>query len=187
MDLIVQEAKDFAYKAHNGQVRKGGDRPFTDHLESVYSILSSEIQHPNILASAWLHDTVEDTDTEIEDIYKNFGNRVGFYVKLETENKALPWRERKEEQIKHFRMLDSIYNNFRWLPMADKLANLREIKKEYDVIGDEVWDIFNNNNKEDQYWYYSSFRDLVCKNVFIAKSKSIEEYNEILDYIWDKH
>jgi (p)ppGpp synthase/HD superfamily hydrolase len=54
----------------------------------------------NVLQAAILHDTVEDTDTTLEEIERLFGAKVRSIVDEVTDDKALGKQERKEEQVK---------------------------------------------------------------------------------------
>jgi (p)ppGpp synthase/HD superfamily hydrolase len=71
----------FAAQRHGDQKRKYSDEPYTVHLEAVVEILRKHgVINPNVLASAYLHDTVEDTDTKVQDIIKEFGEDIAQLV-----------------------------------------------------------------------------------------------------------
>ena len=73
-DLIVH-AFEFADKAHEGQVRRSGQE-FIHHPWGVAKILAGLRMDEATIAAALLHDTVEDTGVEIEDIQAEFGEKV---------------------------------------------------------------------------------------------------------------
>ena len=78
---IVAQAKDFAEAKHAGKVRKYTDTPYSEHLAAVVALLEEHrINMPNVLAAAWLHDTVEDTDTTIVEVADAFGEEVAELV-----------------------------------------------------------------------------------------------------------
>ncbi|MBO6079931.1 MAG: bifunctional (p)ppGpp synthetase/guanosine-3',5'-bis(diphosphate) 3'-pyrophosphohydrolase, partial [Bacteroidales bacterium] len=107
-----------------------------------------------LLAAAVLHDTVEDTDVTIEDIRKEFGERVATLVQHETAQlpKDLPWRTRKQSQAD---LIASAPRDSKIVALGDKLSNLRAIANDYEQIGDELWKRFSApNGKEDVAWYY---------------------------------
>ena len=54
--------KEFALNAHKSQTRKGKITPYSFHLFLVNNILETLTEDSNIIATGWLHDTVEDTD-----------------------------------------------------------------------------------------------------------------------------
>ena len=69
---IVQKALDLAVTAHEGQKRKSGE-PYIIHPILVAAITASISGDETMVASALLHDVVEDTPYTIEDIEREFG------------------------------------------------------------------------------------------------------------------
>jgi guanosine-3',5'-bis(diphosphate) 3'-pyrophosphohydrolase len=81
MTTLVQRAQQFATKAHEGQLRKYTLDPYIHHPEAVAAIVQTVSGHTKEqVAAAWLHDTVEDTDTTIEEIEQHFGKEVALLV-----------------------------------------------------------------------------------------------------------
>ena len=79
--LLAQKAFAYATERHRGQRRKYTDEPYTVHLEAVAALLRDNgVYEPHIIAAAYLHDTVEDTDTTISDILRMFGEEVAELV-----------------------------------------------------------------------------------------------------------
>ena len=81
-DPLVQAAAEFARAAHAGvgQKHRYTGEPYAVHLETVARIVAEVTDDPEVVAVAWLHDTVEDTKTEVEEISENFGTRVARLV-----------------------------------------------------------------------------------------------------------
>lgn len=151
MRNLIKLGVDFATKAHDGQKRKTSGDPFIGHPLHVAKILL-DAGLPHIVAVAGLlHDTVEDTDIEIEDIQKIFGNEVSDLVAYNTEDKEDSWEERKSHTI---RQVSTGSLNEKSLVVADKYANLLELIRNYEKIGDKVWGSFKRG-KHEQYWYFS--------------------------------
>src|ERR1700742_1715811 len=73
----IQGARDFAMTKHDGQVRKHDGRPYIAHLDGVAAILV-EYGHKSadIISAAFLHDTIEKSDTSIEELTEKFGEAV---------------------------------------------------------------------------------------------------------------
>jgi len=67
---IVYMAEGIARKAHEGQFRRDGVTPYITHPEAVAKSLEGE--HPHVIATAWLHDVLEDT-TVTPDILRDAG------------------------------------------------------------------------------------------------------------------
>lgn len=71
---LVQRARAFAALKHGDQRRKYSGEPYVVHLDAVVDVLRSHgIDTAAVLAAAYLHDTVEDTDTTIGEIVEHFG------------------------------------------------------------------------------------------------------------------
>lgn len=77
---LVDKAKIFATKAHEGQVRKYSGEPYIVHPIEVSEIVARHNGSREMIAAALLHDVVEDTDVTIDEIRTEFGNSVAMLV-----------------------------------------------------------------------------------------------------------
>lgn len=179
MSNLEHKAKQFAYEAHKGMKRKGKDTPFTYHLELVNKILKTLTDDDNILAAGWLHDVIEDTPITLEELKKEFNDEVYYYVELETEDKSLPWKERKLKQIQELKQNNS---KVTLIAYSDKIANMTEMANDYKILKDELWNRFNRG-KDDQHWYYLEFYKIFKDNKFISK-EHLKEYEILLDNLF---
>ncbi len=71
MRSLVSEAADFAARRHTGMARKGrGNEPYINHLAEVANLLATANggRDAELIAAAWLHDTLEDTATTQEEL-----------------------------------------------------------------------------------------------------------------------
>ena len=75
----VAACVDFAARAHRGQRRADGS-PFVTHPIAVATILADMEMDAATVCAGVLHDTVEDTDTSVEDIFRAFGGDVAALV-----------------------------------------------------------------------------------------------------------
>lgn len=82
MEQLVKSAQHFATQAHTqiNHLRKYTKQPYQVHLKRVAQIVSEVTDDPEVIAAAWLHDTVEDTSATFEDIELHFGSRVVQFV-----------------------------------------------------------------------------------------------------------
>lgn len=81
MKSLVQKAKAFSARKHRHQTRKHDAAPYTAHLDGVVAILKRhDVTDPVIIAAAYLHDTVEKTDTSVGEIIDLFGTDVARLV-----------------------------------------------------------------------------------------------------------
>jgi (p)ppGpp synthase/HD superfamily hydrolase len=127
--VLVARAADFAARAHASQKRKGAaQEPYINHLAEVALLLTEATggQDPALIAAAWLHDTLEDTITEREELESLFGKEVATVVAEVTDDKSLPKSERKRLQIE---TAASKSRSARMLKIADKTSNLRALAK----------------------------------------------------------
>jgi guanosine-3',5'-bis(diphosphate) 3'-pyrophosphohydrolase len=87
----ILDAISFAARAHHGQIRKDGKTPYVSHVFRVCFILRDvfEIDDRQALTAAALHDTVEDTTTDFDDIEEAFGKEVASWVAALSKDKRL--------------------------------------------------------------------------------------------------
>ena len=83
MHELVREARKFSTEVHRriDQRRKYTNKPYEVHLKAVTQIVSSVSDDPEMIAAAWLHDTVEDTPATIDEIEAVFGTNVALLVR----------------------------------------------------------------------------------------------------------
>ena len=66
----IVEARNFLKKKHTGQLRKNGQTTTFSHLQDVVKNLKKmKVTNREIICAAWLHDTIEDTDTDLSLIH----------------------------------------------------------------------------------------------------------------------
>ncbi len=118
---LVDKAKAFAKERHASQTRKYSGEPYAQHLRSVVQLLNGyRITAEPVLAAAWLHDTVEDTHTTMQEILKEFGSEVAELVywmtdteegDQETRSRMIAWRlGRAPWEAKMLKLADIIDN-----------------------------------------------------------------------------
>ena len=133
---LLNDAIAYAATMHRSGLRKGTTMPYIVHPLEVMHILEVMTGDKHLMAAGVLHDVVEDTDATIEDVYARFGDDIGALVEGHTEkHKEDPWEKRKEEAL------------------ADKLANMRAIARDYAKYGEDLWQRFKRG-KNIQSWYY---------------------------------
>ncbi|MCA9324836.1 HD domain-containing protein, partial [Candidatus Saccharibacteria bacterium] len=82
---LVIAARSEAVSAHFGQKRKYTGQPYIIHCASVAAMVEFAGLPEEAVCAAWLHDTVEDTETTIENIESKFGYEVSRIVKYCTQ------------------------------------------------------------------------------------------------------
>jgi (p)ppGpp synthase/HD superfamily hydrolase len=122
MDILLK-AEMFATLKHSGQKRKYTGEDYIIHPKSVVNIIVVNSSHytDDMLCAAWLHDTVEDTDTSLKEIEDSFGIIVSSYVSALTDNFNLSSRvERKNDTKKRMSLATS---DIHTIKLADLIDN----------------------------------------------------------------
>lgn len=180
-NALFDQAILFAVTHHAGTVRKTSSFPYIIHpLETMQILYSMKADIP-LLTAAVLHDTVEDTDATLEDIYQKFGDHIGSLVEAHTEDKRLTWMERKQHTI---HTLPHASLEIKMLILADKVSNLRSIASDYKRLGEIFWNSFNAP-KEKQKWYYTHICEALCELKDNPQTSVVyEEMNKLCNEIF---
>lgn len=131
MSELIKKAEDFATTEHQriNHVRKYTNQPYQTHLLAVAKLVSTVTDDEEVIAAAWLHDTVEDTPATLGDIEKTFGRAVADLVEELTDiskpsdgNRAA----RKEIDRQH---LAAASTRAKTIKLADLIHNCTDIVK----------------------------------------------------------
>ena len=77
-EKLVDKARDFAVIMHKGQYRKNGQEYINHPIRVANNVLTFKKSNNMdiLLSSAYLHDTLEDTDTSMDEMEKEFGKEI---------------------------------------------------------------------------------------------------------------
>ena len=125
---FLERAEAFCFLAHEGQRRDGEtDQPYASHPAAVVQILQRVgVRDPQVLAAAWLHDTVEDTAVTTEQLARAFSPRVAGVVSELT----IPAECRKLAAVKHRYLAEharKLSPDAKLIKLADRLHNLTDL------------------------------------------------------------
>ena len=126
---LVEKAYKFAKKLHDGQFRVSGE-PYIVHPCEVAKILVGLEVDTNTLIAAFLHDILEDTNTQPKYLEEMFGVDVLNLVQGVTKLGKLQFKSKEERQAENFRRLFiAMANDIRiiFLKLADRLHNMRTL------------------------------------------------------------
>ncbi len=144
----IEEAYLFAKRLHDGQYRIS-EEPYIIHPVEVAKILVNLKVDNHTIMAAFLHDILEDTDTEPEEIREKFGEDVLNLVQGVTKLSKLKFKSKEERQAENFRRLFiAMANDIRivFLKLADRLHNMRTLNfmaaNKQQKIARETLDIF---------------------------------------------
>ena len=122
----IESAKLFAKDKHRNKTRDDSKTPYSDHLESVVNRLKNlGITDEDVLCAAWLHDTIEDTDTTFDDIERRFGSNIAVMVLSVSKDTKLSKKEKEKQYIEQLK-------NAPWqaqlIKLCDISSNLKDLK-----------------------------------------------------------
>jgi len=127
---IIYQALIIAYNGHDGQIRKSGE-PYIHHPIEVAKIVAKDIGLDYVsIASAILHDVVEDTSITLDDLNESVGLEISRIVDGLTKISTLKKNEDYSVQAENYRkMLLTLHNDIRviLIKTADRLHNMRTI------------------------------------------------------------
>ncbi len=129
-EALLNRAYVYAMKAHGNQKRASG-APYFSHPLEVAAILTELKLDDATVATALLHDVIEDTDATRAEIDQMFGPEIGTLVDGLTKIKRLDLVSKKAEQAENFRkLLIAISSDIRVLlvKLADRLHNMRTLE-----------------------------------------------------------
>jgi (p)ppGpp synthase/HD superfamily hydrolase len=114
----IQDAREFAMARHDGQIRLHDRQPYIAHLDGVAAILADYgHRQPEVIAAAYLHDTLEKSETTLDELMTNFGEPVAELVYWLTDS------ERGSDSAK---LMQSAWRLAR-APLNAKLVKLADI------------------------------------------------------------
>lgn len=102
-DWLPERAAAFARRAHEGQTRKFTGAPYYTHVERVAALVRERTDRTELIAAAYLHDTMEDCGVTYETLAQHFGHAVANIVHALTNDNA-----RKKQQGKVRYMIDKL-------------------------------------------------------------------------------
>jgi len=146
----ITDARNFAKKKHAGQLRKNGKTTTFSHLKDVVKNLRKmKVTDEDTICAGWLHDTIEDTDTDFDAIKDRFGKNVAKTVVSVTKDNRLP---KKEREARYAKDLKSSAREAKIVKIADILANVNDAPNAGRNVRWEKQQFI----KKSKYWSYVS-------------------------------
>lgn len=178
----VEYAIYYATKAHKGQKRKIEDIDMIFHPFAVGMLLQRNGCDEDVVIAGILHDVVEDTPYEFEDIERKFGKRVRDYVYDASEpDKSLEWEERKKHTIEHIKNAPL---GSKLIVACDKISNLEDLSDCIELYGEKKSWSSLKRGKETQKWYYTSVYES-CVNGVDENHPIFKRYREVLKTLFN--
>lgn len=124
-DGLLDRAQAFCVAAHRGQRRANGAAYHTHPFAVAALLVEHGMTDAEVLAAAYLHDVLEDTDTPRETIVREFGPRVASLV-VEMTIDAASRRSFKAKQDALLAKARTMSADAKWIKLADRLHNLAD-------------------------------------------------------------
>jgi myo-inositol-1(or 4)-monophosphatase len=180
---LLDRAIIFAVHAHHGVVRKGKDFPYIVHPMEAMSIVATMTNDQELLAAAVLHDVVEDAGVSVDELRREFGERVAMLVEAESDikvegPKADSWLLRKQTALDR---LTSASLDVKMVALGDKLSNMRAIAHDYAAMGDELWNRFSVKDPLSHAWRYNA---LVKALSDLSDTDAYQEFRMLVEKVF---
>ena len=181
---IIDRAICFATKAHEGVVRKGTDVPYIVHPLEALAIVATITSDQELMAAAVLHDVVEDAGINVDDIRREFGQRVADLVDAESDREVPglshveSWQNRKQATIDR---LAAAGRDTQIVALGDKLSNMRAIARDYSVKGDDFWNIFHAKDPKDHEWHYRGLAESLRE---LSDTFAYKEFEQLINQVF---
>ena len=181
---LLDRAIVFAVHAHAGTERRGKGFPYIVHPMEAVEIVATMTRDQELLAAAALHDTVEDTDTTVEQIREEFGDRIATLVASESDtmpegvSEEDSWHARKQAAIDR---LARASHDAKMVALGDKLSNMRAIARDYTQQGDALWNLFHAKDPKDHEWHYRGLADALSE---LRDTFAYKEFEELINQVF---
>ena len=181
---LLDRAIVFAVRAHAGTERRGKGFPYIVHPMEAVEIVATMTSDQELLAAAALHDTVEDTDTTVEQIREEFGPRVASLVASESDmvvegvSEADSWHARKQAAIDR---LARASHDAKMVALGDKLSNMRAIARDYAVQGDALWSLFHVTDPKAHEWHYRGLAESLRE---LQDTFAYREFEQLINQVF---
>lgn len=174
----IEQALRAATILHKNQVRKGSvPIPYSSHLFAVTLILQDYTDDEDTIVAALLHDTLEDTDYQSDELAEDFGGNVRDIVNSLSEpqnnsEKQYSWKEQKAQYAKGLKKAPS---EALVIAAADKIHNMRCIVEEYMEDYNRFLTEFSGS-LDDRLEMYQDIADVLNKKL---DNKILKEFNHV--------
>lgn len=130
MSSLTHKAMLFAIYAHGEQIRKYTGEPYWKHCAEVAAIVQTAPGCSwEMIAAAWLHDVLEDTDHTADDIREQFGDVVATLVEALTDTPTKPGLNRATRKALDRARLAAASPEVQTIKLADLISNTASIVK----------------------------------------------------------
>ena len=153
---MLQTSREFAIQAHSHQ--KYGSQPYVAHLDAVVSHLINYGEEAQIVG--YLHDVIEDTDIQYNDIKNSFNTFIADCVSSISDEAGNNRKERKQKTYAKLKAISGKLEVVLIVKAADRLANLQA------CVQDNNAKLFSMYQKEHPDFYSAVYREGLCDDIW---------------------
>lgn len=147
---IIEAAARLAVRGHKEQIRKDDEgSPYVVHPMMVAFILQTYGFSDVVIAAAFAHDLLEDTDISADELKAAIGEEAFAIVTAVTNDDSLSWEEKKVKYIESVRLASE---GARAVATADKIHNAESLIAAHARLGPALWQKFSAG-KEKKLWF----------------------------------
>ena len=127
---------------------------------------------------------MEDTDTTVEQIREEFGDRVASIVAAESDDPHQSrdsienWRARKQAAMDR---LARAPRDAKMVALGDKLSNMRAIARDYAQQGNALWNIFHAKDPKDHEWHYRGLAESLRE---LQDTFAYKEFEQLVNQVF---
>jgi (p)ppGpp synthase/HD superfamily hydrolase len=165
---LINKSKRFAKNTHKNQKRKDGRTPYINHLRMVVDLIKkSGVTDNNVQIIGWLHDTIEDTPTDFDEIRDGFGLHVAKCVSALTKDMRI---EKQKREMLYVRELKKSHWHVKLVKICDITANILDLEN-----------TSYSKNEKINHWKCKKSYLIAIKNGLIKNKKKIPHIKIIFD------
>jgi (p)ppGpp synthase/HD superfamily hydrolase len=164
-------AENFAKEKHHGMLRKDGVTTYHEHLSGVVARLKNlGVADEDVLCAAWLHDIIEETSTDFDDIDQRFGSKVAVLVLSLTKERNLSKNKQEEQYVKQLK--ESSFEA-KLIKLCEISSNLKDIK------GSPLSSTKKAKTVRKILHYFNSIKPDLVKNKTVGIASLVDGINDV--------
>lgn len=182
---VLDKAIKFAVDAHKDVERRGKGFPYVVHPLEAVSIVATMTNDQDLLAAAALHDVIEDTPYTAEELRVIFGDRITDLIVTESDIEVANLTEEQSWHIRKQAAIDRLKNasmDAKMVALGDKLSNMRAIYRDYEKMGEDIWNMFHVKEPEQHEWHY---RGLAYALNELADTTAYKEFEYLINKVFN--
>jgi len=123
---LIIKSKRFAKSKHKNQTRINGKTPYINHLQMVVNLIKkSGVADNDTQSIGWLHDTIEDTPADFDEINDEFGLHIAKCVAALTKDTRI---EKQKREMLYVRGLKKAHWHVKLVKICDITANIIDLE-----------------------------------------------------------